>query len=428
MIRVRIAPSPTGFAHIGTAYTALFNYAFARHNKGTFVIRVEDTDVKRNVKGAEEAIFGGLEWLGLDWDESVVTGGKHGPYRQSEKLDVYRNKAKELVKKGWAKKEEGAIRFNGGLYEKKINKWITWKDLIRGKISFHTNQLTDFVVLKSDGYPTYNFAVVIDDLDMEVTHVIRGEEHIPNTPRQIALYKVFGQTHPEFAHHVTLRGADRRKLSKRRDPVDLRIYREQGYLPEALLNFLCLLGWSHPQEKEIFSLAEFVKLFDLKRMRKAGPVFDVKKLDWMNGEYIRKTQNSKLKTQIYDFYDGEYDKEAIEKVLPLVQTRMNKLSEFGTMANFFFKELKIDKKLFEKDYKMYLKSALEVLEHVKPFNLDAVSKELMRAVKENKYKTGDFFMSLRLAIAGSRFTPPINESIVILGKNEVIKRLKEVLD
>ena len=421
MIRVRIAPSPTGFAHVGTGYTALFNYAFARHNGGKFIIRIEDTDVKRNVSGAETAIFDGLAWLGLDWDESAVTGGNYGPYRQSEKLEVYQRKAIDLIKKGKAYKNEGAIRFkNSGID-------VYWNDLIRGEINFPGNQITDFVLVKSDGYPTYNFGVVIDDLDMKITHVIRGEEHISNTPRQLALYRAFGKKPPEFAHHVTLRGADRKKLSKRRDPVDLRIYQGQGYLPEALVNFLCLMGWSHPEEKEIFNLKEFVKLFDLNRMRKAGPVFDVKKLDWMNGEYIRKYKIKNIKLKIFEFFKGKYSEEKIEKILPLVQDRIKTLKEFETLAGFFFTMPNVDKKLLEKDYKTHLQAALGVLEKIKSFNLDTLKEELMGVIKGNKFKTGDFFMTLRIAITGSRFTPPINESILVLGRDEVVKRIKKVL-
>ncbi|MFV1917654.1 MAG: glutamate--tRNA ligase, partial [Patescibacteria group bacterium] len=282
-IRVRIAPSPTGFAHVGTAYTALFNYAYVKKNQGKFVLRLEDTDIKRHVKGAEEAIYDGLSWLGLNWDEGPVKGGKYGPYRQSERLEIYKEKANELKGNGLAYEDDGAIRF------KNPGKDISWEDKVRGKVTFPGGEVTDFVLLKSNGYPTYNFAVVVDDILMKISHVIRGEEHISNTPRQLALYYALRQKPPEFAHLPTLRNKERKKLSKRKDPVDLRIYQKEGYLPEALVNFLCLLGWSHPKEKEIFLLSEFVKLFSLNRVRKAGPIFNVEKLDWINGEYIRRT-------------------------------------------------------------------------------------------------------------------------------------------
>jgi glutamyl/glutaminyl-tRNA synthetase len=285
MVRVRIAPSPTGFAHVGTAYTALFNFAFARNKNGKFIIRIEDTDVKRHLPRAEEAIYQALSWLGIDWNEGPDKGGKYGPYKQSERLDIYREKAKELIKKDLAYEEEGAIRY------KNPKEDIAWRDLVRGEISFPGSEIGDFVIMKSDGYPTYNFAVVVDDSLMKISHIIRAEEHISNTPRQIALYKALGLKIPEFAHLPLLRNPDRSKISKRKNPVALSWYREQGYLPEALINFLCLLGWSHPEGKEIFSLEEFIKVFDIKRVRKAGPIFNLKKLDWINGEYILKTKN-----------------------------------------------------------------------------------------------------------------------------------------
>lgn len=419
MVRVRIAPSPTGFAHVGTAYTALFNYAFAKKNKGKFIVRIEDTDVKRHVKGAEEAIFEGLNWLGISWDESVDKG-KHGPYRQSERLKFYKKEVDSLLKKGLAYKDEGAVRF------KNPGKDVSWDDLIKGEIAFPGGEITDFVILKSDGYPTYNFAAVVDDLKMEITHVIRGEEHVSNTPRQIALYKSFGKRPPKFAHHPTLRNKDHKKLSKRRDPVDMAKYKKEGYLPEALVNFLCLLGWSHPKEKEIFDLGEFVKLFSLERVRKAGPVFNVEKLDWMNGEYIRKMDESKLANVIYEFTSKKYPKDEIKKVIPLVKDRIRKLSEFESMAGFFFEKPKVEKKLFGKDYKGHIGSALEVLKGVGDWRKEEIDGTLLGMIKDKGYHTGKFFMDFRIAITGKKVTPPINESIVILGKEETLKRLKLV--
>lgn len=420
MIRVRIAPSPTGFAHVGTAYTALFNYAYARHNKGTFIVRVEDTDVKRNVKGAQEAIFEGLKWLGIDWDEGGEKGGEYGPYRQSEKLETYKKIAQDLVKKGLAYEEEGAIRF------KNPGKDVSWEDLVHGKITFPGGEVTDFVILKSDGYPTYNFGATVDDIEMKITHVIRGEEHISNTPRQLALYDALGEEPPFFAHHVTLRNADHKKLSKRKDPVNLKIYEEAGYLPEALVNFLCNMGWSHPEGKEIYPLLEYVKLFDLKRVRKAGPVFDLTKLDWINGEYIRQLPAEKLNLQftIYSSQFKKLDKEKQFAITKLVQDRIKKLSEFNDLAGFFFEERKPDPKLFGKNYKEHLKNAIEVIESIKDWNVKNLEIFLREIIERKKFHTGNFFMDLRIAVCGSKFTPPINDSIVILGKENTLKRLK----
>jgi len=420
-IRTRIAPSPTGFAHVGTAYAALFNFAFAKKNGGDFILRIEDTDVKRNVAQAEKAIYEGLAWLGLSWAEGPDKGGKYGPYRQSERLAIYKKESEKLLEKGYAYEEAGAIRF------KNPGKDISWIDEVRGEISFSGGEITDFVLLKSDGFPTYNFGVVIDDIEMEITHVIRGEEHISNTPRQLALYRAFGVSPPQFAHLPTLRNKERKKLSKRQDPVDLRIFRKQGYLPEALVNFLCLLGWSHPEEKEIFGLEEFVSHFDLKKVRKAGPVFDMTKLDWMNGEYLRKASNSKLKNQIYEFFSGKYPEEKLETILPLVKDRIKTLSEFEDLAGFFFKEKKPKSGFFEKDYKKHLREAVSNLEKVKDWNKGEIDKVLLATVDKNSFKTGQFFMNLRVAITGSRATPPINESIVVLGREETLERLGKLV-
>lgn len=417
-VRVRIAPSPTGFAHVGTAYAALFNYAFAKNKGGKFIIRLEDTDTKRHVKKAEQAIYDGLAWLGFSWDEGPDKGGEYAPYKQSERLEIYKKKAKELLEKNKAYEEDGAIRF------KNPGEDVGWKDIIRGDVKFPGGEVTDFVIMKSDGYPTYNFAVVIDDLLMKITHVIRGEEHISNTPRQLALYKAFNEKAPEFAHLPTLRNKERKKLSKRKDPVDLRLYQKEGYLPEALVNFLCLLGWSHPEEKEIFSLDEFAKLFSLERVRKAGPIFDKDKLDWINGEYLRKLKDSEFVNKIWEFHNGKYSKGEIAKIAPLIKERIKTFSEFKTLAGFFFEEQDVDKKLFGKNYEEHIKMAVEKLEKVDGWSKENIDKVLLSGVEKNKFKTGEFFMDLRIAITGKKLTPPINDSIVILGKEGTLKRLK----
>lgn len=422
MVRVRIAPSPTGFAHIGTAYTALFNFAFAKKNKGQFILRLEDTDVKRNVEGAEQAIYEGLSWLGLFWDEGPDKGGNFGPYRQSERLDIYQEKAQELIKRGLAYKEGGAIVFKS----RKMN--VEWDDLIRGKISFPSQEMKDFVIVKSDGFPTYNFAVVVDDLAMKITHVIRGEEHISNTPRQLALYFAFGERPPFFAHLPTLRNQDRKKLSKRRDPVDLRIYKNQGYLPEALINFLCLLGWSHPQGKEIFPLSEFVELFDLKRVRKAGPIFDMNKLDWLNKHYISQLNDEEFfsyQKMVSQFRNEKNFSKVVKFMGPLIKTRIKTLKEFDSLAYFFFERPKLDHKLFGRKKSLHLKSAYEAISSISNWEMSEINKSLLEIVKKRNFETSDFFMDLRVAITGKSVTPPINESIFVLGKKEVLERIKK---
>ncbi len=421
MIRVRIAPSPTGFAHVGTAYSALFNYAFAKKNNGKFILRLEDTDIKRNVLGAEQAIYEGLLWLGLLWDEGPDKGGKYAPYRQSERLDIYKEAAERLIKRKLAYKKEGAVKF------KNPSKSISWKDLIHGEISFPEKEVKDFVILKSDGFPTYNFGNVVDDISMKISHVIRGEEHISNTSRQIALYRALGANPPEFAHLPTLRNKDRKKLSKRRDTVDLRIFREQGYLPEAMINFLCLLGWSHPKGKEIFDIREFVKFFTLERVRKSGPIFDIAKLDWINGEYIRRLKIDVFNQKLFEFFGGKYSKDFIVKISPLLQTRIKKLKDFEIMTGFFFETPKVDKSILGKNYLKHLTYAYEALSKIADWKVETINEVLLNLIKREKFETGDFFMDLRIALTGSKITPPINESIVLLGKSNTLKRIKSLI-
>ncbi|MBI2268120.1 MAG: glutamate--tRNA ligase [Candidatus Blackburnbacteria bacterium] len=418
-VRTRVAPSPTGFAHVGTAYVALFNYAFAKKHGGQFILRLEDSDVKRNVPGAEEAIYKGLSWLGLSWDEGPDIGGSYGPYRESEKLEIYQGQAKKLVGEGKAYEDNGAIRF------KNPGEEVSWNDLIRGVITFPGEEITDFVIMKSDGYPTYNFAVVVDDIEMKISHVIRGEEHISNTPRQLAIYKALGVVSPQFAHLPTLRNFERKKLSKRRDPVDLRIYQKEGYLPEALVNFLCLLGWSHPEEKEVFSLNEFVTSFDLGRVRKAGPIFDVKKLDWINGVYIRNLDDNTLSDLVGKYLSVSVSEDFLRQVVPLIKERISKLSEAENLLSFFWERPSLQPELFSPHGVSHVASAARALGEISDWILEDVNNKLGELIAEKKFKTGEFYMSLRLALTGKRVTPPINESIVILGQDEVIHRLEE---
>lgn len=416
-IRTRIAPSPTGFAHVGTAYVCLLNYAFTRKNGGRLVLRIDDSDLKRRVEGAEKAIYAGLDWLGFDWDEGPDKGGEFGPYRTPEKLERYKSKAQELLEKGLAFENEGAVRFKNSGQDQ------SWEDLIRDKITFPGGEVTDFVIMKSDGYPTYNFYTVVDDIDMQISHVIRGEEHISNTPRQLALYEAFSTTPPKFAHFPTLRNSQRKKLSKRRDPVDLKLYREQGYLPEALVNFLCLLGWSHPEGKEVFGLAEFVEKFDLSRVSRAGPIFDTKKLDWLNGLYIRQKSDQELAHLLNERSSFNIT----DEMASLVKERIVKLSEADGLLEFFVNQPVVGRDLFtgEEKASLHITAALHALSKVGKWDLENINTSLSEELKEKGYKTGDFYMSLRLALAGKRITPPINESMILLGQDEVVQRLEE---
>jgi len=475
MVRTRIAPSPTGEdIHIGTAYTALINYVFSRQNKGQFIIRIEDTDQKRLVKDSQTRILKSLKWLGIKNDEGPEIGGPYGPYRQSQRLNLYQYYAHKLVEKGAAyycfcsperlkklreeqqkkglpPKYDGKCRRNAKrktqnaklqlktknyvIRLKVPNSGVTsFNDFIRGKISFKNELIDDQVLLKSDGFPTYHLAVVVDDYAMKISHIIRGEEWISSTPKHILLYQAFGWRVPVYAHLPLLRNPDRSKLSKRKNPVWVSWYRQQGFLPEAVLNYLALMGWSHPLEKEIFSLDEFIKEFSLKRISTTGPVFDLKKLEWMNGEYIRKTQNSKLKTQIYNFFEKKYPEEKIGKIVPLIKTRIKKLSEFEDLAGFFFKEPKINPRLLYQNLdKSQIKNAItRYTRHAtrdtkEDFKADNLEKTARKVAERFGIKPADFFMTLRVVIAGKTISPPLFESMEVLGKEEVIRRLRKII-
>ncbi|GIW64287.1 MAG: glutamate--tRNA ligase [Patescibacteria group bacterium] len=466
MIRTRIAPSPTGQdLHVGSIATALVNFAWAKKHNGQFVVRIEDTDRTRYVEGAEERILNTLELVGIIPDESPRVGGPYGPYRQSDRIEIYQRYAHELVKKGAAyyctcsKERLDEVRKKQMLEKKpprydrhcrsldlkyedvkdksfvvrlKIpdNQEIVVHDLIRGDVKFNTNDIDDQVLLKSDGYPTYHLAVVIDDHLMKISHVIRAEEWLPSTPKHILLYQAFGWDLPQFAHLPLLRNPDRSKLSKRKNPVWASWYLEQGFLPEVLVNYLALMGWSHPEQKEIFSLDEYIKVFDLKDIQKTAPIFDPVKLEWMNGEYVRNSQRSKVKSQILEYYKKYHNKdlpeEMVEKTLPLVQERIKKLADYWEYCQFFYErpksyevDLKDKKELFKKIYQR--------LKKINEFNAFKIGEEMMQLVKEENLKTGKFFMDLRVAITGKKISPPLNESMEILGKGECLERIKTLI-
>ena len=426
-IRTRFAPSPTGFLHVGGVYTALFSYSFAKKNKGKFILRIEDTDVKRHVSAAEKIIFEGLRWLGIFYDEGPDIGGKYGPYRQSERLKKYQEYTQQLIQKGLAYSKEGAVWF-------KVPQGKTvWDDLIRGKIEFENNQIKDFVILKSDKYPSFNFAVTVDDWQMKISHVIRAEDHISNTPRQIMIYQALRAPVPEFAHLPLLRNPDHSKISKRKDPVAISWYHEKGYLPEALLNFLCLLGWSHPEGKDVFSIEEFIKNFSFQRISKSAPIFDFKKLDWLNGVYIRQKTDKDLSKLLKPFADKKMTDGLIEKTIPLVKERLVKLADYPSLVDFFIREPKIeqklllekggkDKKLIKNQFDMILKD-LEKAEW-RAADLENLFREFVQA---QNYHLGKFFMAVRIALTGKTATPPLFGTMEVLGKDKTIKRLRMAL-
>ncbi len=463
MVRTRIAPSPTGEdIHVGTLYTALINYTVAKKNNGQFIIRIEDTDRERFVPGSEERMLASLKAFDIEHAEGPDKGGPYAPYRQSERLELYKTYAEQLVKKGAAyycfctkerldelrKKQQAEKKIprydkhclrevqnaefrvqNGEKYVIRLNvpenKEIAFQDVIRGEIMFDTNQIDDQVLIKSDGYPTYHMAVVVDDNAMQITHVIRAEEWISSTPKHILLYEAMGWDLPIFAHLPILRNPDRSKLSKRKNPVWASWYLKQGFLPEAMLNYLALMGWSHPEQKEIFSLDEFIEKFDLKDMQPVGPAFDVVKLEWMNGEYIRSMPIENLDLRIKNFIGEKYNPEIVSKTIPLIRERIKKLSDYKPLCEFFFKK--------PEQYEVDLSSKKELLKKVR-LELSAIEQwadatiggKMQQLADRENIKTGDFFMTLRVAITGKKISPPLNESMEILGKQECIERVSRL--
>lgn len=460
---MRIAPSPTGKPHIGTAYTSLFNFAFAAKNKGSFILRIEDTDRSRFVEGTERDILESLKWLGLKWDEGPDIGGPFAPYRQSERLEHYEKFANELVvaKKAYhcdcsserlskvrneQQKKGIPPRYDKKCRELNVKNSSTtvirlavplegetkFQDEVRGEITIQNKDIDDQVLLKSDGFPTYHLASVVDDHIMEITHVIRAEEWLTSTPKHVILYKALGWDLPKFIHLPLLRNPDKSKISKRKNPVSLVWYKEQGYLPSALLNYLATMGWSMPDGKEIFSLAELVNNFSFDRIDPAGPVFDIQKLNWMNGEYIRKSDDKELVEQLIQF--TKVKKEDITRILPLVKERMKKLSEFDDLTNYFFEEdLKIDEKLIiqkGKDKVSTIKTlqesldSLAKLEDWKEENLEKLLNEKNEALGWSKK---DMFQTIRVVVTGSTASPPLFETLEAIGKKKTLNRFEKVL-
>ncbi|MEK7517495.1 MAG: glutamate--tRNA ligase family protein [Patescibacteria group bacterium] len=426
MVRVRIAPSPTGIPHIGNTRTALFNFLFARRNNGEFLLRIEDTDRARFVPESEKAIYEILEWLGLKWDGKVI--------KQSQRLEIYKDHAEQLLKKGSAYKKEGAIHF-----EMPRTGETSWDDLIGNKhISFKNETQEDFVIIKSDGFPTYNFANVVDDHLMEISHVIRGEEFISSTPKHIQLYKAFGWSPPDFAHLQIVLGPDRAQLSTMHGAKSILDFRKEGFLKEALLNYMALLGWRFAgqmeneertpyvfPEREIMSLDFMILFFELKDVNTTSPIFDIKKLEWMNGMYIRKSQISNLKSQIWEYLDKKYPVETIGKTAPLIKDRIKKLSEYLLLCDFFFKEP--EKYEIDLSGKKEMFRNIEIaLENLTEWDEIGIGEHMQKVAKDIGVKNREFFMLLRVAVTGKKISPPLNESMEILGKEKVIKRIKKV--
>lgn len=461
MVRTRIAPSPTGYPHIGTIYQALFDFAFSCKHQGKFIVRIEDTDRERFVADAEEKIYQALDWFGIVEDESPRKGGPYGPYRQSERLDIYQKYADELIGKRSAyycfctrerlEEMRKIMQLQGKppMYDKhcrnlsteEVQKKITdgqkyvirlkvpenttikVKDELRGEVDFNSDLVDDQVLLKADGFPTYHLAVVVDDHLMEITHVVRGEEWLSSAPKHVLLYDFFGWQKPQFIHTPVLRNPDKSKFSKRQGHTNVSWYQEKGYLPEAILNYLALMGWSDPEEKEIFSLNEFIKNVELNKLSPVGPIFDLQKLEWMNGVYIRRTEDQKLAALIRKFYRAP-EITNLEKVLPLVKDRMRKLSDWEELTQFFYTppeqyEEEADKKI--------LKEVVSIMENC-VWEKEKMEKQLRDLAEKIQVKAGDVFMTVRNAITGKKATPPILETMIVLGKKESMERFRRALN
>ncbi|AGB40176.1 glutamyl-tRNA synthetase [Halobacteroides halobius DSM 5150] len=478
-VRVRFAPSPTGQIHIGNIRTALFNYLFAKENDGTFILRIEDTDQERSTSEFEEVIHKEMEWLGLDWDEGANVGGDFGPYRQMERLDIYEEYIEELLNKDLAYRcyctpeeldqmreeqkangqpprydgrcrnlteeerqeleaegREPVIRFQSPVKEREV----VVNDLVYGNVSFSSDVIDDFVIVKSDGIPTYNFAVVVDDHLMEISHVIRGEDHLSNTPKQQLLYDAFDWEAPNFAHLPMILGSDRSKLSKRSGEAYVYVseYRKKGYLPEALVNFLSLLGWSPKDEEEILSKEEIIDRFSIDGVNESAAVFDVEKLNWMNGVYIRDTELDKIVDLALPYLEAEYDlsdksKEWIKLLVSTAQESLDYIAQITDEVEVFFSELEYEDKeeaieLFqEEDVDLVLKTLKEESKKLNSFKQQEVRDMMNRVRKELPVGGRLFFHPTRIALSGKTSGPALYDVATLLGKEETIKRLERAL-
>ncbi|UNC93350.1 glutamate--tRNA ligase [Candidatus Contubernalis alkalaceticus] len=480
-VRVRFAPSPTGPLHIGGARSALFNWLFARKNGGDFVVRVEDTDVERSTLVSEEVILDDLKWLGMAWDEGVLVGGENGPYRQSERLSLYSTYWERLLEEKKAypcycteeelEAERESLRNKGQMprylgrcrdltleqrqklenegkkptvrFQVPQGEIIPVEDLVRGRVEFESDGIGDFVIVKSDGIPTYNFAVVVDDALMKISHVIRGEEHLSNTPRQIMIYKALGFDMPEFAHISLILGEDRSKMSKRHGATSIQQYREKGYLPHALLNFLSLLGWAPEGEREVFSLSELVQEFSLDRVSKSPAVFNLKKLNWMNSEYIKKEAPEVIAGLALpylveaglleqDLTDEQND--WLVKVISLLQEQLHFIEEVVSFIQVFFGD-KIDAFTPEALEMMKEESSPRVVERFREQILQEENWEVpsIKAIfkgigKELGVGGKKLFQPVRAGLTGSLEGPDLQNLILLLGRERVAMRLAFTLE
>ncbi len=463
-VRVRFAPSPTGYLHIGGARTALFNWLFARHNKGVFVLRIEDTDRTRSTEEYIEAIIEGMTWLGLDWDE--------GPFRQTDRLDVYRNYVERLLDEGKAYycyctaqelderrkkalKEGRTPRYDGRCRDLKTpppdrapavrfrmpqsGRTIV-DDLIRGHIVYENEQLDDFIILRSDNTPTYNFVVVVDDVDMTITHVIRGDDHLNNTPKQIHIYQALGFPVPKFAHLPMILGPDKTRLSKRHGATSVQAYRDMGYLPEALLNYLVRLGWSYG-DQEVFTKEELIEHFSLEAIGKSAAVFNPDKLLWINSQYIKDSSPGYISERLMPFLEKEglvgkgeeIDREWLRRAVITLQERSRTLLEMARSMRYYILEyVELDPRAKEKFINEKTKPLLEDVRNglagLEDFTAEEIEKVFMAMVERHNTKLGKIAQPVRVAITGNTVSPGIFEVLEIIGKERAIKRLDRAIE
>jgi len=480
-IRVRFAPSPTGNLHIGGARTALFNWLYARHYKGTFILRIEDTDQVRSTEEAVNVILEGMKWLGLDWDEGPGKEGKYGPYYQMQRLPLYQKYTEKLLKNKKAYycyctkeeltesrqkqiKEDNPFRYDRhclNLSEEEKRRYeeegrkpvirlkipakkIVFNDLLRGEVNFEGELLSDFVIVKSDGIPTYNFAVVIDDALMDISNIIRGDDHISNTPKQILIYEALGFNLPKFAHLPMIMGSDHTRLSKRHGATSVMEYKEIGYIPEAVVNYIAHLGWSSGDEREIFSLEELVKEFSLDKISKHAAVFSIDKLNWFNSEYLKKRSVDSLVKMVIPFLkEANYIKEEnlspvklewLKEVIKLMQGRFKNFSQFIDYADYFFVDkIDIEPQAFQSvlnkegisDILKALKEELSVLKCWDEKSIEDIVREIASSLQ---IKGGKIIHPIRVALTGKKIGPGLFELIVVLGQEKTIKRLEEAIE
>ena len=471
-IRTRFAPSPTGYIHVGNVRAALFPWLLTRQQGGSFILRIEDTDRSRFVPGAEDLILDTLEWLGIDWDEGPRKGGSHGPYHQSERLEIYHTWAKKLVEKGLAYadpytpeevqgfREEARALKKAFLYRDyrpenppewdgtqplrfKVTspKRYTWNDPVMGELSAGPEALDDFILIKADGYPTYNFAHIIDDFEMGVTHVIRGLEYISSTPKYLSLYEALEITPPTLVCLPHIMAPDgRKKLGKRDGAKSVTDYRTDGILPEAMLNFLASMGWNDGTEQEIFSRQELIDKFSLDRVQRSGARFDEKRLLWMNGQWIRQISLDDLYQRVESYWPqsaAQFDASYKHQVLALVQDRLKTLAELPMMSRFFFEEPEVNwelitsnkqlKKLSEGEIRELLKTAHDKLAELADWNPETIQETLNQLLEITGQKPGVLFSLIRIVTTWAPFSPQLNDTLALFGKDKTLSRIASQL-